>query len=238
MNRIPVLVTALTVFSVAGAFALAQPEAEPVVNRRLQAQVDRMMANDANNDGKLSREELPERLAERLFATGDTDGDGLISREELTVSLGNARGGAGGAGGAPQRPDGAGVAGGPVQSAHDQFEGGMKQAGEAMRSLRRSGFAPATRDSDLDSIQSIQEGMIAAKNSYKSFPMSAPAKAKYGDDTGSYQRDFRMGLVISLQAALELEAAVLKEDSDAAKAALARLRETQKASHDLFQDED
>ena len=41
-----------------------------------------------------------------------------------------------------------------------------------------------------------------------------------------------------LQAALELEAAVLNEDSGAAKAALARVMSEQNTAHDLFQGED
>lgn len=238
MNRPVVIVSALSVLSVAGALALAQPERGGQVNPRVQAQVDRMMANDANNDGKLSREELPERLAERLFTMADADGDGFITREELTEGFANARGGAGPGGrGQPGQAGEPGAAGGS-QSAHDVFEGGMKQAGGAMRTLRRSGFGPETRDSDLDAIQSLQEGMIAAKNTFRSISMSDEAKAKYGDDTEAYHRDFRMGLVTCLQAALELEAAVLNEDSSAAKAALARVMSEQNSAHDLFQGED
>jgi len=40
---------------------------------------DRM---DRNGDGKLSKDELPERLAERLMRA-DTDGDGAVSKEEV-----------------------------------------------------------------------------------------------------------------------------------------------------------
>tara|TARA_R110000782_G_scaffold19140_9_gene52333 strand:- start:45200 stop:45916 length:717 start_codon:yes stop_codon:yes gene_type:complete len=238
MNRVPVLASALAVFSVAGALALAQPEGEGQVNRRVQVQVDRMMANDKNNDGKLSRDELPERLAERLFATSDTDGDGLISREELIAGFAGARGGGAQPGQAGQPGRAAPAEAGADRSAHDLFEGGMKQAGGAMRTLRRSGFEPGTRDSDLDAIQSLQEGMITAKNTYKAMSMSEQAKAKYGDDTDAYHRDFRLGLVSSLQAALALEAAVLREDAAGAKESLAWLLNEQGASHDLFQNEE
>jgi peroxiredoxin len=41
---------------------------------------------DANGDGKLSKEELPGRIADR-FALADGDGDGAVSKEELTRLL-------------------------------------------------------------------------------------------------------------------------------------------------------
>ena len=41
---------------------------------------------DSNNDGKLTQDELPGRLAER-FALIDADGDGGITPEELTKLL-------------------------------------------------------------------------------------------------------------------------------------------------------
>jgi hypothetical protein len=45
--------------------------------------IDRMMQNDANGDGKLSRDEVPGRFAERMFDNNDANGDGFIDREEL-----------------------------------------------------------------------------------------------------------------------------------------------------------
>ncbi len=41
---------------------------------------------DANHDGKLTKEEVPDRLAERI-ALADRDGDGGVSKEELTSLL-------------------------------------------------------------------------------------------------------------------------------------------------------
>ncbi|MCA9260457.1 MAG: hypothetical protein KDA61_14695 [Planctomycetales bacterium] len=49
--------------------------------------VERMMANDANKDGKLSADEVPQRM-QQVIARADKDGDGLASQEELTALMG------------------------------------------------------------------------------------------------------------------------------------------------------
>lgn len=51
--------------------------------------IDRLMESDANGDGKLQRDELPERMG-RLFDRLDTNGDGVLDAEELE-DLMNAR---------------------------------------------------------------------------------------------------------------------------------------------------
>ena len=44
--------------------------------------VERIMSNDGNGDGKITREELPERM-QRMFDRIDADGDGFIVRAEV-----------------------------------------------------------------------------------------------------------------------------------------------------------
>ncbi len=44
--------------------------------------IDRLMAFDRNKDGKISREELPERM-HALFEQGDSNKDGFLDRQEL-----------------------------------------------------------------------------------------------------------------------------------------------------------
>ena len=44
--------------------------------------IKRVMSFDANGDGKVSKEEMPERMRERLLQRADTDGDGSIDMEE------------------------------------------------------------------------------------------------------------------------------------------------------------
>lgn len=53
--------------------------------------LERIMQNDTNGDGKLTVDEVPERLR-RMLSGGDTNGDGAIDRQELTQALENVRG--------------------------------------------------------------------------------------------------------------------------------------------------
>jgi Ca2+-binding EF-hand superfamily protein len=65
--------------------------------------VNRLMASDKNGDGKLTTEELPERM-QSLMARGDANKDGALTKEELTALMsreggagpGRGRGGEGG----------------------------------------------------------------------------------------------------------------------------------------------
>jgi collagen type III alpha len=53
--------------------------------------VDRLFdENDTDGDGKLSRDEIPERV-ERLFDRADKNEDGFVDRSELMTSLQNRR---------------------------------------------------------------------------------------------------------------------------------------------------
>jgi hypothetical protein len=240
MKHAKVTAAGFTVLSVTIAgLAFAQPAAQPTgdtpqVNRRVQAQVDRMMANDKNGDSKLERDELPARLADRLFAA-DADQDGYLTPEELLAHFsGQAPSGTAPAGDTPatdaDRP------GQPGASAHDVFEGAMKQAGGTMRAIRGSEFGPETRDSDLDAAQSMQEAMVAAKSSYTAVGMSPMAAEQFGTDEAAYRTAFRMALIESLRAAIDIEQAVLEGDPQAALAARTRLMDSQEAAHNLFQE--
>jgi Ca2+-binding EF-hand superfamily protein len=44
---------------------------------------ERMMNLDANKDGKLSGDEIPERMRERMLERADSNGDGILDAEEL-----------------------------------------------------------------------------------------------------------------------------------------------------------
>lgn len=213
-------------------------------NRRIQAQAERLMANDKNNDGKLQADELPARLAERLFPAADADGDGAITRDELIAHLSEARpGGPAGPGvGAPaERPDVRNAPPrGPRQGAPSEargFEDAMRQAGGAMRVLRRSDFSSGSAEADLGALQAVQEALVTAKATFGEAPVSAQARERFGDDRAGYAAAFRQAVNASLRAALDLEDAVLAGDAAAAARARDALLASQKQAHDLFQED-
>lgn len=231
----PAIAAGLLMLTVAGTVVLAQPE-QPAVSPRIKAQVDRLMLGDADADGFLTRDELPARLADRIFATADADADGLLSRAELENFFDAQRGGRAPARAAPGQDD-AGDAAVPTAAVSDEvFEGAMKQAASAVRMLRRTAFEPTTRESDLDAVQSIQEAMVLAKSTFTTVAVSPQASVKYQGDDAAYRRDFRLGIIESIRAAMDIEEAILREDAAAAKDALVRLLDNQKSSHNLFQD--
>ncbi|GDY06136.1 hypothetical protein LBMAG51_09230 [Phycisphaerae bacterium] len=188
----------------------------------------RLMQADANGDGKLSIEELPPQFAE-IFPTIDTNKDGFLEESEILVlassqgeARGGPRGGRGGAGGAPQN-----------------FEGAMKQVNRGFKGLKDSAFDATTKTKDLEQIQNVQAGLVAAKGMSSSVRMAPQAKAKYGDDNAKYLMDMRMQLLAALTTSLELESAVLAGNSAAAKAAVAKLDASEDKGHTEFQpDED
>ena len=54
----------------------------PDTTLRVEDMVERIMAFDKNKDGKVTRDELPERM-HGLIALGDTNKDGALDRDEL-----------------------------------------------------------------------------------------------------------------------------------------------------------
>lgn len=240
MNRTPLIASALfALTAVSAAVALAQPEAEPTpADRRTQVTVDRMMSNDKDGDGKLSKEELPARMVATMFEEADTDKDGFLTREEVEAHVLKRR--PGNRTNAPEgeRPGGPGQQPAPAGDDAGGFDGLMKQAGQAMRGLRRSEFTADTRESDLAAVQQVQEAMVRAKDLSAAEKMAPQAKEKYGDDMATYTKDMRMSFLVMLRATMDLEQAILEGDSAAALTALQAVLDAQKASHDAFQAED
>lgn len=67
------------------------------------AMIDRFMEQDANGDGKLTIDEVDERMG-RMLQGADTNQDGAIDRAELEAAMQNMRGGPGFGGGRPGGP--------------------------------------------------------------------------------------------------------------------------------------
>lgn len=251
-NTRRVLATAL--FASLATTAFAQQEGRPGGRQggppSAEEFVARMMERDANGDGKLSRDELPGPFAERMFDNNDTNKDGFLDSTELKAAAenfaaqrGNGQGqgrdrafapGQARPGGAP---DGVDRPGAPMADTLD-FEGGMKQAGRAMRSLRRSSFTAESKEGDLENIAMVQQGMLAAKMHMTEVHMAEQAKERFGDDTAKYEAEFRMMLIQTLMESLVLETAVIEGDAEAAKKSVAYLVQLQKDGHNAFQPEE
>lgn len=196
--------------------------------------MERFMSMDANGDGKVSREEATGPFAERIFGRADANGDGSIDRAELEEFMKSLP--ARGAEGARGREGAAGGEAGPG-AGRGGFEGSMRQANGALRGLRGSAFDAASQKSDFEAVQRLQGALVMSKAAVGSVPMSPAAKAKFGEDKAAYEKEFRKHLLESIVLAIEIEQAVLDGDASKAKAALARLEQTQQKGHDLFQDD-
>lgn len=201
--------------------------------------VDRMMAADANGDGKLSKDELGGR-ADRIFEVADTNGDGFLERTEIVVFAQNqprqGPGGERGPGGPPGEGGREGRRGGGGQPM--SLEGAMKQANRAMRSLKDSAFDTSSRASDLEQVQTLTVALVNAKGMGGSTPMSKAAKAKFGDDKAAFQTSFRQHMITAITEALALESAILAGKSADAKAAFGRVHAAEEAGHQLFAEEE
>lgn len=197
--------------------------------------VDRVMQADANGDGKLSKEEMPPMLVERIWERADTNKDGFVDRVELEVVAkeGGMRGGQGGQAGQGSQ-GGRGNAGGAAMN----FEGAMKQANGAYKALRASALDAASLKTDLEAVQRLQMGLVGSKGTIASVPVSDAAKAKYGEDKAAYEKAFRKSLLASIMVSFEIEQAILDGDSAAAKAGLTKLHDTEESGHSLFQEGD
>lgn len=110
--------------------------------------VDRILAFDKNDDGKVTKDELPERM-QHLLGLGDVNKDGALDRSEIVTlattleSFADLTGGGqpGGPGGGKGGPKGDGFKGGPPK-------GGLAKGsiGEAQRTLDELNLAGQTRE--------------------------------------------------------------------------------------------
>ncbi len=90
-----------------GRFQRQGPEGRPGGPPRPGDIIERVMRFDRNDDGKVTDDEMPEPMRERLLDRADADGDGAVDKEELEKMAEEirSRGGRGGPGGGPGRPE-------------------------------------------------------------------------------------------------------------------------------------
>lgn len=187
--------------------------------------VERMMQRDANGDGKLQRDELPEQLAERLFESGDTNGDGALDREELLAVMSRRTGQGGGQGGRQGEANAA-----------PNFEGSMRQAGRALTGLQRAELTSDSMQRDLRSVQMLQQALLGAKGGMSSAPRSERAQERFNTDD-KFNMAMRMNILRALSESITLEMAILDGKEGAAKESIAKITEIQTKAHDVFQPE-
>src|SRR5207247_11048260 len=60
----------------------------------IEENVARYLSLDANKDGKLTKDEVPERM-QAFMTRADADGDGIVTKEELTKMVEQQAGGGG-----------------------------------------------------------------------------------------------------------------------------------------------
>jgi len=221
MNR-PLMVSALAVSAVVAGGLVAQPETRGGRGQGFSADqfIDRLMQSDSNGDGKLSRDEVPARLGDQIFGASDKNGDELLDRDELRAFAEERFAGRGGRG-----------AGG----AQGGFEGQMRRLGDAMKSLNQSALDAESRVQDLLLIGTIQGALVASKSRAESVEMSAPAKAKFGENVEAYRLDFRLDLIESIEHALAAERALLEGDRESARKHLDALLDERDEAHEVFQ---
>ncbi|MSR29241.1 MAG: hypothetical protein EXS03_06680 [Phycisphaerales bacterium] len=214
--------SALALASFAGAQAPTPADAPTPQPERPAAQLaQRLMQNDKDGNGKLSADELPPEIKEQL-AVLDTNKDGFLEVAELSAiarSAAQGRGPQGGRAGQPQN-----------------FEGAMKRVNRGFERLEESPLDASSKSQDLERVQLVQAGLIAAKGMIASQRMAPQAKAKYGEDVAKYQADMRADLLKTIVVALSLEQAIIAGDTTAAKAAVKKLDDLEHASHDSFRE--
>lgn len=243
------LMVMVPVLAIVAGAGLVQPERDGANRPQRQpggdpgAFVDRIMESDANGDGKVSREEMGEGRAARIFDGADTNKDDLLDRAEIESFIRERFQNAPGQGRNPNAPDAQapgrpGGAPGAMVLSEEMFHNGMEATDRAMRRLSRSEFAGETRMGDLALIEAIQRGIMDAKMAYMHAEVSEKALAKYAADPAQLRTALRMHLARALQATLDLELAVLEGDTKAAKELLSKVKSIEDRGHDLFQPEE
>ena len=83
-NSISLFLAAISLGAIAS-HATAQPADGQPKDGANSSLVTRMMAFDANKDGKLTKDEITDQRLIRLFDQADVNQDGVVTKEELTA---------------------------------------------------------------------------------------------------------------------------------------------------------
>lgn len=195
--------------------------------------VDRIMQQDADGDGKVSREEMGDGPGARMFDGADANEDGFLEKAEIEKFFSERRAAAN----RPGQGQGPGATPGAEPGAPAGFHDSMEQAGRALRRLRRSEYNADSKAADLEGIAAVQRALLDAKAAYMTAEVSDKAKAEFKDDA-ALRDALRLNIAHGLQATLEAEVAVLEGNSKAAATAMDKLLEVRNQGHERFEPED
>jgi hypothetical protein len=125
--------------------------------------VERILSFDKNGDGKLTKDELPERM-QYLFEKGDANKDGVLDKEEirnLATTLSQDGFGFGGRGGdlAPFAQAGGKGKGGKGGKGKGGFGGGFGPRGGAERALASLSLSGPTKEKAEAVVKSHEEAV-------------------------------------------------------------------------------
>jgi soluble cytochrome b562 len=121
----------------------------------------------------------------------------------------------------------------PDEHEHTELEERMEEIESAVKRLRRSLRDDANRADSLALVVEMQRATLASKG-------LAPKRAATleGEARARFEREYRRTMVDLLSAQLELEAALLDGDLEAAKAAFTRVRDFEDSGHERFSEEE
>jgi hypothetical protein len=159
--------------------------------------VERIMSFDKNKDGKVTKDELPERMQD-LIAKGDTNKDGALDKDEIKkLATDLARdgafrgfGGRGGPGGGlrPGRggrfpPGGFGPGGGPERALEDlKLSGKKKEQAEAAVKAHREDVPKLMGLARSDLLLKMKE--VLSEGEFKNFKAALDRTPGFGDRPG------------------------------------------------------
>jgi len=108
----------------------------------------------------------------------------------------------------------------------------MERVKDAMRTLRRSIRKPESRTDSLAHVQECQEGLLLAKPLVPLMLANIPEAQR-----AQFQRDFRLEMIVAMEAFLELERALLEERDEDARELYKKAAGLEDPAHDRFTDD-
>ncbi len=220
------IVLATVGLGLVGIAAIAQAQ-----NQRGGMTAERLMQFDADKNGSLTRDELPARLAKRVFDEIDSDGDGTATAAEVNAFVE-------GQNKTADRDHASASDETNAEAAKDDaaiFSESMGDLNRILRALFSSPYDATSIDTDLETIDELQDALVRAKQSCAGVPMAGAAVREFENDHKAYALAFRKALHKTLAESVELEAAVLEGDTDKAKSHVQALLQFRNKGHELFQ---